>query len=142
MSSPSKHFDSKALPRSVFIFGCGYIGSVLAEVLISRGVRVGALTRNSETAERLRRMDVLEVIEGRLHESHWQRAVTGVYEGVVNCVSSAGGGIEGYRLHILKGRGVSLSGSRRLRQNLSTFIQVALQSILKQMGSWSTRRQA
>ena len=40
------------LPKSVIIFGCGYIGSALAEVLLVAGVRVGALTRNLEKAAR------------------------------------------------------------------------------------------
>lgn len=95
---------SSALPASVIIFGCGYIGSALAERLIQAGVRVGALTRNTNKAEALRTIGVDEVIVADLHDPAWHDRVEGAYEAVVNCVSSAGGGLEGYRLSYLEGQ--------------------------------------
>jgi len=92
------------LPKSVIIFGCGYIGSALAEVLLATGVRVGALTRNVENAARLRELGVREVIVADLDSESWHDQVSGSYESVVNCVSSAGGGIDGYRKSYLEGQ--------------------------------------
>ena len=92
------------LPKSVIIFGCGYIGSALAEVLLVAGVRVGALTRNLEKAARLRELGVHEVIVADLDSEAWYDQFSGAYESVVNCVSSAGGGIDGYRKSYLEGQ--------------------------------------
>jgi nucleoside-diphosphate-sugar epimerase len=92
------------LPKSVMIFGCGYIGSALARELIRAGVRVGALTRNAETAADLRELGVSEVLVADLHDRAWHDQLLGEYESVVNCVSSAGGGIDGYRQSYLQGQ--------------------------------------
>ena len=59
------------LPKSVIIFGCGYIGTALAEVLLAAGVRVGALTRNVQKATRLRELGVHEVIVADLDSEAW-----------------------------------------------------------------------
>jgi nucleoside-diphosphate-sugar epimerase len=92
------------LPPSVMIFGCGYIGTALAERLIESGVRVGALTRNAQQVKALRAMGVHEVVQAGVHETGWQEQVAGGYQSIVNCVSSAGGGLEGYRLSYLEGQ--------------------------------------
>ncbi|MFP4261351.1 MAG: NAD-dependent epimerase/dehydratase family protein [Opitutales bacterium] len=92
------------LPPSVMIFGCGYIGAALAERLIESGVRVGALTRNPEQVKKLRAMGVHEVLQADVHETAWQEQIAGGYQAIVNCVSSAGGGLEGYRLSYLEGQ--------------------------------------
>jgi nucleoside-diphosphate-sugar epimerase len=92
------------LPKSVLIFGCGYIGTALAEVLLAAGTRVGALTRNVENAARLRELGVHEVIVADLDSEAWHDEFSGAYESVVNCVSSAGGGIDGYRKSYLEGQ--------------------------------------
>ena len=91
------------LPKSVIIFGCGYIGTTLAEVLLAAGVRVGALTRNVEKAARLRELGVHEVIVADLDSEAWHSQFSGAYESVVNCVSSAGGGIDAIGSPIWRG---------------------------------------
>ena len=85
------------LPESVMIFGCGYVGTALAGVLLAAGVRVGALTRNPQTAAQLRELGLSEVIEADLNSETWHTQLSLPYEAVVNCVSSAGGGMDGYR---------------------------------------------
>lgn len=92
------------LPKSVIIFGCGYVGTALAEVLLCAGVRVGALTRNTEKAAQLQALGLSEVVVADLSEESWHAQVSGSYESVVNCVSSAGGGIAGYRKSYLEGQ--------------------------------------
>ena len=86
------------------IFGCGYVGTALAEQLIEQGVRVGALTRNAERAAELRALGVNEVIEADLDSGEWADRLSASYASVVNCVSSAGGGIEGYRKSYVQGQ--------------------------------------
>jgi nucleoside-diphosphate-sugar epimerase len=86
------------------IFGCGYVGSALAAYCRASGVRVGALTRNPEKAAHLRAMGLDEVIEGDLDDPSWHASLKGDYEAVVNCVSSAGGGIGGYRKSYVDGQ--------------------------------------
>ena len=105
---------SRKLPESVIIFGCGYLGTALAKHLLNQGVKVGALTRNVEKAADLRKMGAglrtaydqtaIEVIEGNLDSKDWHERVEGSYESVVNCVSSAGGGLAGYQKSYVDGQ--------------------------------------
>lgn len=91
-------------PESVMIFGCGYVGTALAEKLLKAGVRVGALTRNSEKASRLKQLGINEVVVESLDDFAWHRKLSGSYTTVVNCVSSAGDGLAGYRKSYVKGQ--------------------------------------
>ena len=86
------------------IFGCGYVGTALAEKLLEAGVRVGALTRNTEKSAQLKKLGLSEVVVENLHEVSWHRKLSGSYDAVVNCVSSAGGGLEGYRKSYVEGQ--------------------------------------
>lgn len=110
------------LPRSVVIFGCGYVGAALAEVLLANGVRVGALTRNSAKAAQLRAQGVNEVVEAELSQANWHTQFAASYESVVNCVSSAGGGLPGYRRSYVDGQRSILQWAqgRRIRSYLYT----------------------
>ena len=54
-------------------------------------------------------MGLAEVIEANLHEPNWKDALRNEYA-VVNCVSSAGGGLEGYRLSYLEGSAAFSAG--------------------------------
>ena len=57
--------------RSIFIFGCGYLGSRLAKAFIERGHSVGALTKNSVKANELREIGLSEVVECSLESVDW-----------------------------------------------------------------------
>jgi nucleoside-diphosphate-sugar epimerase len=100
------------MPQSVMIFGCGYVGTALAAALLARGVRVGALTRNSRQVELLRSLGVSEVLESALDDRSWLNQIKGSYESAVNCVSSAGGGIEGYQRSYVEGQRVILEWAK------------------------------
>lgn len=104
MNMTAQNPAQNILPKSIMIFGCGYVGTALAKHCLNAGVRVGALTRNSEKAERLRALGVHEVVVADLHETNWHTQLKGSYQVVVNCVSSAGGGLEGYRKSYLQGQ--------------------------------------
>lgn len=97
---------------SVFIFGCGYLGTRLAEVLVRRGYRVGALTRNTKTANKLSKIGIQESIVSQLESEDWHSRIQNPYSVVLNCVSSAGGGIEGYRSSYLAGQQSILSWAK------------------------------
>lgn len=123
---------TEQLPDSVMIFGCGYVGSALAEALIARGVRVGALTRNSEKAARLRQMGLSEVVEAQLESEDWHAALCGDYAAVVNCVSSAGGGLAGYRQSYLQGQASILKWAQS--QSIQRYIYTSSTSVYPQDG--------
>lgn len=95
---------TQKLPEAVMIFGCGYVGAALAKILMEAGVRVGALTRNVEKASQLKNLGLSEVVVGNLHQSAWHQQISDSYDAVVNCVSSAGGGLEGYRRSYVEGQ--------------------------------------
>ena len=69
----------------------GYVGAALAKTLLEAGVRVGALTRNFEKAAQLKKLGLREIVVENLHETTWHQKLSGSYDAVVNCVSSAGG---------------------------------------------------
>jgi nucleoside-diphosphate-sugar epimerase len=120
------------LPESVMIFGCGYVGTALAEVLLRAGVRVGALTRNPEKAAHLRELGVSEVLEAELASEAWHAGLTSSYAAVVNCVSSAGGGLEGYRRSYLEGQRSILRWAKP--SQVRTFLFTSSTSVYPQDG--------
>lgn len=143
---------SRKLPESVFIFGCGYVGTALARHLVGEGVRVGALTRNAEKAAGLRELNrggstcpetvslsgggtrrgLSEVIEGELDSNAWHSQIEDDYAAVVNCVSSAGGGIEGYRKSYVDGQRSILEWAKS--QAIQTYVYTSSTSVYPQDG--------
>lgn len=84
------------------IFGCGYLGRLVASRALREGYAVTALTRNPSTATELREAG-LTVIEARLETTEWHAALPGRVDWAVNCVSAGGGGLDGYRHSYLEG---------------------------------------
>jgi len=76
--------------KRLVIFGCGYVGSALAQAAIAAGARVEALTRNSAKADVLRAAGLAQVVMADLSSSDWHRQITGGADFVVNCVNSGG----------------------------------------------------
>ena len=89
---------------AVFIAGCGYVGSTLAARLKKKGVRVGALTRNEKRAAELMELGLEEVLVANLDSREWHNKLRLKYQAVVNCVSSAGGGLAGYQKSYVEGQ--------------------------------------
>jgi len=118
------------LPESVVIFGCGYVGTALAQHLIGQGVRVGVLTRNPGKAARLRELGLAEVIEAELDSREWHARLVGPYEAVVNCVSSAGGGLAGYRKSYLEGQRSILGWAKA--QSIRSYVYTSSTSVYPQ----------
>ena len=124
--------QSQNLPESVFIFGCGYVGTALAQYLISHGVRVGALTRNPKKAAMLRELGINEVIEAELDTRDWHSHISDRYLAVVNCVSSAGGGIDGYLKSYVNGQRSILEWAKS--QSIMTYVYTSSTSVYPQDG--------
>ncbi len=122
--------NSQKLPQSVMIFGCGYVGKALAQHLMRQGVTVGALTRNPQKAEELRALGLSEVIEAELDSHDWHTQLQGQYDAVVNCVSSAGGGLAGYRKSYLAGQRAILQWARA--QPIRSYVYTSSTSVYPQ----------
>jgi len=123
---------SKKLPESVIIFGCGYVGKALALHLIEQGVRVGALTRNVAKAAELRGLGLQEVVVAELDSHDWHGQLNGQYAGVVNCVSSAGGGIAGYQKSYLEGQRSILEWAKS--RSIRSYVYTSSTSVYPQDG--------
>ena len=87
--------------KTGLILGCGYVGRALASSRRSCGDRILAVTRNADTSRELTSEGV-EVFQGSLQDGEWHDWAQNV-DWVVNCVSSAGGGLAGYRLSYVDG---------------------------------------
>lgn len=123
---------AQELPKSLMIFGCGYVGTALAKHCLAAGVRVGALTRNIEKAEALRALGVQEVIVADLQGRDWHGQLEQSYEAVVNCVSSAGGGIAGYRQSYLEGQASILKWAKG--HSIQRYVYTSSTSVYPQDG--------
>ena len=88
--------------KRLVLFGCGYVGSEVARQAMRRGLRVTALTRNEAKAAALR-AEGAEVIVADLAGDSWHGQIEGRADFVVNCVSSGGGGLDGYRRSYVDG---------------------------------------
>jgi nucleoside-diphosphate-sugar epimerase len=84
------------------IFGCGYLGSYLAETALGQGVRVHALTRNPQTGGRLRELGA-NVFEGWLEEDAWHSSIPVSPAFAVNCVGALDRTESGYRRSYIGG---------------------------------------
>ncbi|MFA6286247.1 MAG: NAD-dependent epimerase/dehydratase family protein [Opitutaceae bacterium] len=90
--------------KHLAIFGAGYVGAEVARQAVARGVRVTALTRNAGKAEALRALGVATVVAD-LADDDWRNhpALAGGADFALNCVSSGGGGADGYRRSYVEG---------------------------------------
>lgn len=87
----------------MIILGCGYIGTALARQALAAGEPVEALTRNTAKAEELRALGVAPVVVANLASADWHPLLNASDARIVNCVSPAGAGVEGYRHSFLEG---------------------------------------
>ncbi|MBL9203298.1 MAG: NAD(P)H-binding protein [Opitutaceae bacterium] len=88
--------------KRLVIFGCGYVGSAVAERALAAGSHVTALTRNAEKAAALRAGGI-DVVVADLTTDDWHPQIAGGADFVLNCVSSGGGGADAYRRSYVDG---------------------------------------
>lgn len=101
----------KMHPRLV-VFGAGYIGGAVARAAVDRGIEVTALTRNPERAAELD-TDGIRTVVADLASETWLNEIAPSPDFVLNCVSSGGGGLDGYRHSYVDGTARIAAWTRR-----------------------------
>jgi nucleoside-diphosphate-sugar epimerase len=91
------------LGKRIAILGCGYLGERVAQQALAWGAEVVALTRNQHQAERLSAFGLNQIVVAELDSDGWHPLIDRRQDLVLNCVASAGGGVEGYRKSYLQG---------------------------------------
>jgi len=86
----------------VLIVGCGYVGLPLGVELVKQGHEVFGL-RRSAVAEADFNSAGINLLTADITKADQLARLPGGYDWVVNCVSSSGGGAEGYREVYLQG---------------------------------------
>ena len=99
------------------------------------GWEVWVHSRNPESVGSIKEVPAAQRVVGNLHESGWHAQLTGRWDAAVNLVSSAGGGLEGYKLSYLE-------GNRSIREwagnvDVGRFIYTSATSVYPQTdGRW------
>ena len=87
----------------IVIFGCGYVGRALAEKAAMAGHEVWIHSRNADSLAAVEEIDPARRVVVDLHAHDWHAALPGDWDVAFNLVSSAGGGLDGYRLSYIEG---------------------------------------
>lgn len=99
------------MKKKRIILGCGYVGTAVAEKWLSEGCEVWGVSRNADTLGRIHSPGFHGVV-AEVDSPDWHDQVPRSPEVVLNCVSSAGGGAEGYRKSYLGGNRSLLDWAR------------------------------
>jgi len=118
--------------KRLVIFGCGYVGSAVAQAALVAGARVEALTRNPEKAAALRAAGLTKVIVADLASTDWHAQLEGGPEFVVNTVSSGGPGQ--YWQSYVVGMQSILSWAAAAPQPVGTMVYTSSTSVYPQGG--------
>jgi nucleoside-diphosphate-sugar epimerase len=89
--------------KRLIIFGCGYVGRALAREAVRCGWETWILSRNPDSLSAVAEIPAKRRIVGDLHSRDWHPQLSGRWDAAVNLVSSAGGGLDGYRLSYIEG---------------------------------------
>jgi nucleoside-diphosphate-sugar epimerase len=117
--------------KRLVIFGCGYVGSALAEVAQADGAKVEALTRNADKAAALRARGV-RVVVADLASAEWHSQISSGPDYIVNCVSS--GGPEHYRASYVGGMKSILEWAGKGIGPAGTFVYTSSTAVYPQGG--------
>src|SRR5215472_3842535 len=96
----------------VLVVGCGYVGVALGAELARQGHDVFGLRRNGAATAELTAAGIKPLVGDITQPAQLSQLPT-AFDWVVNCVSSSGGGEDGYR-------SIYLNGTRNLLQWLSS----------------------
>ena len=116
--------------KRMVVFGCGYVGTAVAREALARGCAVTALTRNAASADALR-TEGIETIVADLATDSWHARIPGGADFVLNCVSSGGGGVDGYRHSYLDGMASVVAWARAAR-GIGTLVYTSSTSVYAQ----------
>ncbi len=117
--------------RRLVVFGAGYIGGAVARAAAARGMEVTALTRNLGRAAELNAEGIRTVVADLAGEK-WLEAIPAGADFVLNCVSSGGGGIDGYKHSYVDGTAQIAAWTRRGR--VGTLVYTSSTSVYPQGG--------
>jgi nucleoside-diphosphate-sugar epimerase len=84
------------------MLGCGYVGSAVADQWLSEGKEVWGVSRNRETLSQVKGAGFHPVV-AEVDSDEWHSQVPDSPAIVLNCVSSAGGGVGGYKKSYIGG---------------------------------------
>lgn len=118
--------------RRLVVLGAGYVGAEVARAGLARGLAVTALTRNPDKAAGLAAGGIGTVVAD-LASAAWHDRVPADAEFVVNCVSSGGGGPEGYRRSYVDGMRSLLTWAQRANR-AGTLVYTSSTSVYPQDG--------
>lgn len=118
--------------RRIVIFGCGYVGRRLAEAAVKAGNEVWIHSRNADSLAAVGAVPSERRIIGDLHDTGWHDALKGPFDIVYNLVSSAGGGLEGYRISYVDGNRSIRDWAKK--KEVSRFIYSSATSVYPQTG--------
>ncbi len=116
--------------KRLVIFGCGYVGSALAQAAVAAGAQVEALTSNPEKATVLRAGGLAKVVIADLSTTGWHEQIAGGADYVVNCVSSGGPGT--YRQSYVAGMQSVLSWAANGAAPIDTFVYTSSTAVYPQ----------
>ncbi len=118
--------------RRLVIFGCGYVGSAVAEAALAAGARVEALTRNAEKALALRAAGLGNVMVADLASAAWHGRIAEAPDFVVNTVSS--GGPDRYRASYVGGMESIVAWASAGSRPVGTMVYTSSTSVYPQGG--------
>ena len=125
--------------KRLVIFGCGYVGTAVAREACRAGLRVEALTRNSGRAAELAALGAHPVVAD-LAADTWHELLAPGADLVLNCVSSGGGGLDGYRRSYVEGMRSLLAWARR--DPVGTLVYTSSTSVYPQDGGVAVDEEA
>jgi len=115
--------------KRALILGCGYVGNAVGRWLSEAGASVTALTRNAERIAEAKTW-ANQTIRCDLDSHDWHSLVEARQDLILNCVSSAGGGLDGYRKSYLGGMESILEWSEGAA--IGTFVYTSATSVYPQ----------
>ncbi len=118
--------------QRLVIFGCGYVGSALAQAAVAAGARVEALTRNPAQAAALREAGLARVVVAELSSAGWHNQIPAGADLVVDCVSA--GGPAGYRQSYVGGLQSILAWAAADGPPAGTIVYTSSTSVYPQRG--------
>jgi nucleoside-diphosphate-sugar epimerase len=117
--------------RRLVVFGAGYIGAEVARQGVAYGLRVTALTRNTESARALAAAGV-ETVVADLATPEWHTMIEGGADFVLNCVSSGGGGAENYHRSYFRGMASMLAWACSGSDKIGTLVYTSSTAVYPQ----------
>tara|TARA_R100000027_G_scaffold65118_1_gene59284 strand:- start:1971 stop:2861 length:891 start_codon:yes stop_codon:yes gene_type:complete len=97
--------------KKCVILGCGYVGTAVARNWLADGHEVWGVSRNSDTLAQIEHDSFYPVVAD-VDTAEWHAQVPSSPAIVLNCVSTAGPGIEGYRKSYIGGNHSVLDWAR------------------------------